>query len=77
MPVLNAVSSTEVSTFNEFCRALGGSCPERGEQDEWAELFDCVKAAESLDLIEVERVGGKIDTLILTEAGAAKVRSRT
>ena len=72
--ILEATSSTEPSSFSEFCRALGSDCPERGERDEWAELFDCVKAAEILNFIEVERVNGKIDTLILTEAGVARVK---
>ena len=72
--VLEATPSTEPSSFNEFCRALGSDCPERGERDDWAELFDCIKAAENLDLIEVERVNGKIDTLILTEAGVARIK---
>ena len=74
--ILEAVPSTECASFSEFCRALGSDCPERGERDDWAELFDCIKAAENLDLVEVERVNGKIDTLILTEAGVARVRSQ-
>lgn len=74
LTVLNAVSSTEASTFSEFCRGLGGDCPERGDKEAWADLFDTVNAAETLNLVEVERSNGRIETLILTDTGAERVR---
>lgn len=72
--ILQAIPSTEPASFREFCNALGSDCPERGEREDWAELFDCIREAEGNVLIEVERSGNSIETLILTEAGAATVR---
>lgn len=69
-----ATSSTEPSTFSEYCRGLR-DCPERGDSAAWADLFKAISNGERLGLIEVERLNGKIETLILTEAGAAKVRA--
>lgn len=72
--VLRAISSTEPSTFSEFCRGLS-DCPERGDREAWAEVFDTLEAVETLGLIEIERDrSNRIETLILTEAGAARVK---
>jgi hypothetical protein len=72
--ILLATGATEPSTFNEFCRGLR-DCPERGDREGWADLFKTIGSAERLGLVEVERLNGKIETLILTEAGAAKARA--
>lgn len=74
--LLVAIPSTEPATFSEFCRALGDDCPERGDKEEWADLFDTINQAENLGLIEVDRNGRNTESLQLTEAGAAKVRGR-
>lgn len=67
--VLSAIPSTEPATFNEFLRALGGDF-----DGDWRELFQTVEFLENAGLVEVERLNGRIDTLILTEAGVAQVR---
>ncbi len=74
--LLKAIPSTEPATFSEFCRALGDDCPERGDKEEWADLFSHINMAESLGLIEVERDGRNTESLQLTEAGVAEVRGR-
>lgn len=74
--ILAAIGSQEPSTFNEFLRALGDDCPERGDKDGWRELFAALEYSERSGLVEIERVQRKIDSLILTEAGAARVREQ-
>lgn len=74
--ILAAIGSTEVSDFNDFCSGLGADRPEAGDRSGWREVFTLLGECERDGLVEVERVEGKIDTLILTEAGAARVRAR-
>jgi hypothetical protein len=72
--VLAAIGFTETSDFNDVCRGLGADVPtERGE---WREFFTILEGAERQGLVEIERVEGKIDTVQLTEAGAAVVRAK-
>lgn len=71
--ILRAISSTEPCTFSEFLRGLPDA-PERGDREAWAKLFDKMEMFENLGLVEIERVNSRIDTLILTEAGVAKVK---
>ena len=71
--ILRAISSTEPCTFSEFLRGLPDA-PERGDKSAWAELFDKLETFENLGLVEIERANGRIETLMLTEAGAAKVK---
>lgn len=73
--LLAAISSSEPATFSEFCHALGGDCPERGDKEEWAELFVLINDAEALGLVDVERDGRNTESLQLTEAGASAVRN--
>lgn len=75
--ILNAISYTEVSSFGEFCRALGTEKPERGDRDGWRQLFLQIEKLEADGLIAVDRLGRSIDTLQLTEAGAARVRAES
>jgi len=72
--VLAAASSAEPSDFNELCRGLGGDCPQ--DRAEWATLFRTIEECERNGLMEVSRLDGRIDTVILTEAGAAQVRAK-
>lgn len=72
--ILQAIPSTEPADFREFCQALGSERPENSA--EWSVLFRQLEKLEVDELVEVERTRGKIDTLILTEAGAARVRSK-
>jgi hypothetical protein len=71
--ILRAVSSTEPCTFSEFLHGLP-DVPERGDKEAWAELFDKLEMFENLGLVEIERNGGRIESLVLTEAGTAKVK---
>lgn len=74
LDLLGHIGSTEETTFNELCRALGDDCPR--EKSEWRELFNRINDLERQCYIEVSRLGGKIDGIILTEAGANLIRDR-
>jgi hypothetical protein len=71
--ILAAIGSTECSSFNDFCSGLGADRPEAGDRSGWREVFSLLGECEREGLVEVERVEGKIETLVLTEAGAAQV----
>jgi hypothetical protein len=73
--LLKAIGSQEESTFGEICNALGDNRPGKGDRSGWKEFFDLVRRAESEGLIDTSKDGsGRLETAILTEAGAAKVR---
>lgn len=75
--ILAAISSTSISDFGEFCSGLGADRPEAGDRAGWREVFTLLGDCERDGLVEVERVDGKIETLILTPAGAGKVRAKS
>lgn len=72
--VLAAVGSTEPSDFNDLCRGLGCHVPQ--ERSEWADLFRTIEECEQDGLVEVSRLEGKIDTIMLTKDGADRVRAK-
>jgi hypothetical protein len=72
--VLAAIGSTEETSFNEFCQALADGCPDG--RDEWREMFARLRRLENEGLIEVSKLDGKIDGLILSEAGANRIRAK-
>lgn len=72
LTILRAISSHELSSFGEFCGALGSEKPTNN--DEWRVLFLQLERLEADGLVEIERLGNKIDTLILTIDGADRVR---
>ena len=72
--ILSAIGSTEETSFSEFCQALGGDCPEG--RDEWREMFQTLRRLEDEGLIDVSKLDGKIDGMILTEAGADRIRAK-
>lgn len=74
--LLGAIGSTEPSTFEEVLQALGDEAPARGEKKEWFDFFTSVNAAEKKGLIEVEKQpdGKKVESMILTEAGVARLK---
>jgi len=72
--LLQAIGSTEPSTFNEICRGLGDNCPERGDSQSWGQLFRMIEEAEVAQLITVSRTRGSLDSAILTEAGVAALK---
>jgi hypothetical protein len=74
--ILSAIGSTEETTFHEFCSALAGDRPEQGDREGWREVFNHLRILEQHGFIKVERTQGKIDTLILTSAGANRIRSK-
>ena len=71
--ILAAIPSTEPATFSEFLNALP-DVPERGHSSEWAELFDQLRWAENAGLVEIERTGRSVDSLMLTAEGVEVVR---
>lgn len=74
LEILRACPSTEPATFSEFLHGLP-DVPSKGDREAWAELFDKVHAAENLGLIEVEYAGSRIESVILTDEGVARVKS--
>jgi hypothetical protein len=72
--VLAAIGSTEETSFNEFCRALGDDCPESGNRNGWREVLSHLGTLERHGFIEISRTQGKIDAMILTAAGANRIR---
>jgi hypothetical protein len=73
--VLSAIGSTEASSFSEFCEALGGDCPARGDKASWRELFQTLRGLEEAGCVVIERDDRSIRSLLLTQAGANRVRS--
>ena len=71
---LSLIGSTESTSFGELCSAMGDDCP--SEKSEWRALFQRIRDLERESYIEVSRTAGKIDSLLLTEAGANLVRER-
>jgi hypothetical protein len=74
--ILSAIGSTEPSTFGEFCNALGDDCPASGDKNGWRAVLSFISLGERSGFITVDRVGGKIDSLLLTRQGADRVRSK-
>ena len=70
--ILTAISATEPSTFGELCQGLGSDKPDCKE--DWYILFKTLESFEERGLVEIERMGDKIDTLILTSLGAERAR---
>jgi hypothetical protein len=73
--ILAAIGSTEPSSFSEFCRSLK-DCPAKGDTAAWRELFAALEWLEHQKLIVIERSGRSIESLILTEDGADRIRGR-
>lgn len=74
--VLAACSSSEPSTFSELCAGLGDSCPDKGDKSAWRDLFQTLDNCERDGLVDIDRVGGKLESVILTDAGADRVREK-
>lgn len=74
--VLKAIGATEASDFSEFCRGMRNECPAKGDTTGWRELFSLLSDCEREKLVTVERNGRIIESLQLTEADAALVRSQ-
>jgi hypothetical protein len=73
--VLAAIGSTEPSTFNEFCRSLK-DCPRKGDTAGWREVFATLERVEHQGLVVIEREERRIESLILTHAGADRIRAK-
>lgn len=73
--ILRACSSTEPCTFSEFLHGLA-DVPEKDDKEEWRELFAAVSYAEDNGWIEVERNGSNIESLMLPEAGVARLKRK-
>lgn len=75
--LLKAIPSTEEASFRDLCNALGDDKPEKGDRAEWGLFFDTLRKLERQGEVEVSWSpdGRSVDSVILTEAGAARVRS--
>jgi hypothetical protein len=73
--ILAAIGSTEPSSFNEFCSGLK-DCPAKGDREGWREVFATLEWLERQKLVVIERSGRSIESLILTDAGADRIREK-
>jgi hypothetical protein len=73
--ILSAIGSTEPSTFGEFCSALK-DCPAKGDREGWREVFATLEWLEHQELVTIERSGRSIESLMLTSAGANRIREK-
>lgn len=72
--LLRAIPSTEPASFGELLDALGSDKPT--SREEYREMFVLLELADSQGLVEVDREDvAQINTVQLTEAGAARVRA--
>lgn len=71
---LSIIGSTEETTFNELCAGLGDDRPQ--ERSEWRLLFLRIERYEADGYLEVSRLNGRIEGMMLTEQGAALIRER-
>jgi hypothetical protein len=75
LTLLKAIRSAEPSDFSDLCNALGDDKPERGDRDGWSDLFNTLRSLEKDGLVQISWFHNKnVDSLMLTEAGAARVR---
>jgi len=72
--ILINIPSLEPASLNEVLRGLGDDAPTRGERHEWYIFFKQIESLEELGLVEVTRLGNRIDTLQLTEIGSERAR---
>lgn len=72
--LLRAIPSTEECTFRELCSALGEDKPERGDKPAWGKLFGQLRRFEREGLIEIDWNNNEINTMVLSESGASRVR---
>lgn len=76
LEILQACPSTEPATFSEFLRGLS-DVPSKGDREAWADLFDRVRQAENMGLIEVERdANNRMESVILTGEGVAALKKK-
>jgi len=71
--ILEAISSTEASTFSEFCSAYSDT-PERGDKEGWRELFKELNKLEGMYMVTVVRDDNRIEFMQLTEGGVAYLK---
>lgn len=74
LTVLQAIGSTEASSFSEFCRGLPSEDMPQNKA-EWHSLFLRLDALGKDGFIEITKMQGKIESMILTKVGADRVRA--
>jgi hypothetical protein len=73
LEILQSAGSTEPSSFNELLQAMGPDAPERDNKGDWRDFFLAVDRLKHLKLIEVGRIAGKIDSVMVTPEGVAMI----
>lgn len=71
--LLNAIGSTEPTTFSELCDALGPDKPEKDDKRAWYILFELIRRAEEDGDIVVDRDGRTLNSVMLTADGVARL----
>lgn len=77
LDLMRVIWSEEPMGFFDLCNALRiqGTCPQKGEKQEWAILFSRINVIEKLQWITCTRDGRSISTMQLTKLGADVVRN--
>lgn len=75
--ILSIIPYTETMSFGELCNALRNVslCPMKGDKQGWRELFQLLNKFASFNYVSAVKEDGNIQTLQLTEEGAAFVRT--
>lgn len=70
--LLKVIGYTEPTDFSELCTGLGSFRP--CSSPEWAKLFQAVDDMEEEGLVETDKSGRNLESIQLTEEGAALAR---
>lgn len=72
--ILVNISSTEPCVLSEVLTGLGDHAPRRGHNEEWRVFFLQLESLEAMGLVKIERLNGRIQSLMLTSIGAERAR---
>lgn len=79
LKLLSVIYSTEEMGFFDLCSALRkiDECPVKGDKAGWASIFKWLGDMEIGGWILVDRIKGKLESLVLSDQGADAVRDFT
>lgn len=73
LKLLQAIGSTEPSTFGEFCGEYPDT-PAGGDRDGWRKVMRQIRIAEEQGYLEVKQTGNNIDSLQVTASGLSYIK---
>lgn len=76
MQILSCISYTEPTGFGELCGNLRqlDLCPEKGDKIGWSEIFNDLNYLNQQGYLSVEKIGGKIEELQITDKAADLIK---